>query len=50
MVLSLAVSGALDAERIVGVETGGCPHTALSEDASINLEAIDRRRGEGAGA
>ena len=32
----------LDAERIVGVETGGCPHTAISEDASINLEAIDR--------
>jgi urease accessory protein len=29
-------------ERIVGVETGGCPHTAIREDASINLEAIDR--------
>ena len=37
-----AVSGALAAERIMGVETGGCPHTAISEDASINLEAIDR--------
>jgi urease accessory protein len=32
----------LDAERIMGVETGGCPHTAIREDASINLEAIDR--------
>ena len=38
----LTVAGALDAERIVGVETGGCPHTAIREDASINLEAIDR--------
>jgi urease accessory protein len=36
------VSGALPAERIMGVETGGCPHTAIREDASINLEAIDR--------
>jgi urease accessory protein len=36
------VSGALAAERIMGVETGGCPHTAIREDASINLEAIDR--------
>jgi urease accessory protein len=35
-------SGALPIERIVGVETGGCPHTAIREDASINLEAIDR--------
>jgi len=34
-------SGALPQERIVGVETGGCPHTAIREDASINLEAID---------
>jgi len=33
---------ALPAERILGVETGGCPHTAIREDASINLEAIDR--------
>ena len=35
-------SGALPPERIVGVETGGCPHTAIREDASMNLEAIDR--------
>jgi urease accessory protein len=35
-------SGALPNERILGVETGGCPHTAIREDASINLEAIDR--------
>ena len=33
---------ALAPERIIGVETGGCPHTAIREDASINLEAIDR--------
>jgi urease accessory protein len=33
---------ALPAERILGVETGGCPHTAIREDASINLEAIAR--------
>jgi urease accessory protein len=33
---------ALPPERIVGVETGGCPHTAIREDASINLEAISR--------
>ena len=38
----LTVGGALPAERIMGVETGGCPHTAIREDASINLEAIDR--------
>ena len=38
----LTVSGALSAARIMGVETGGCPHTAIREDASINLEAIDR--------
>ena len=38
----LTVSGALDAQRILGVETGGCPNTAIREDASINLEAIDR--------
>jgi urease accessory protein len=38
----LTVAGALPAERIMGVETGGCPHTAIREDASINLEAIDR--------
>jgi len=33
-------SGCLPAERIVGVETGGCPHTAIREDASMNLQAI----------
>jgi urease accessory protein len=38
----LTVAGALPAERIMGVETGGCPHTAIREDASINLEAIDQ--------
>jgi urease accessory protein len=37
----LTRSGALAPERIVGVETGGCPHTAIREDASINLEAVD---------
>ncbi len=35
-------AGALAPERIMGVETGGCPHTAIREDASINLEAVDR--------
>src|SRR5258708_24726710 len=41
----LVRSGALPAERIAGVETGGCPHTAIREDASINLAAIaDMRR------
>jgi urease accessory protein len=34
-------SQALPTERIMGVETGGCPHTAIREDASINFEAID---------
>jgi urease accessory protein len=34
-------SQALPADRIVGVETGGCPHTAIREDASINLGAVD---------
>ncbi|MEP7207952.1 MAG: urease accessory protein UreG [Casimicrobiaceae bacterium] len=33
---------ALTPDRIIGVETGGCPHTAIREDASINLEAVDR--------
>jgi urease accessory protein len=33
---------ALAPERIIGVETGGCPHTAIREDASINLEAVNR--------
>ena len=32
--------GVLSADRVVGVETGGCPHTAIREDASVNLEAI----------
>jgi urease accessory protein len=36
----LAKSGALPRERIRGVETGGCPHTAIREDASINLAAV----------
>jgi urease accessory protein len=36
----LVRSGALAPERIVGVETGGCPHTAIREDASINLAAV----------
>jgi len=36
----LARSGSLDAERITGVETGGCPHTAIREDASMNLAAV----------
>jgi len=36
----LVRSGALAAERIVGVETGGCPHTAIREDASMNLAAV----------
>ncbi len=38
----LVSHSALAPERIIGVETGGCPHTAIREDASINLEAIDR--------
>jgi urease accessory protein len=38
----LTRSGALPPERILGVETGGCPHTAIREDASINLAAIDQ--------
>ena len=38
----LVSHAALAPERIIGVETGGCPHTAIREDASINLEAIDR--------
>ncbi len=36
----LVRSGALAPDRIIGVETGGCPHTAIREDASINLEAV----------
>jgi urease accessory protein len=38
-------SGALPIERIMGVETGGCPHTAIREDASINLAAVAQMRG-----
>lgn len=34
-------NGALDEDRIIGVETGGCPHTAIREDASMNLSAVD---------
>jgi urease accessory protein len=37
----LVRQGSLDASRIRGVETGGCPHAAIREDASMNLEAID---------
>lgn len=38
----LTKSGALEPNRIIGVETGGCPHTAIREDVSINLIAIDK--------
>jgi len=41
----LTRTGVLPVERIMGVETGGCPHTAIREDASINLAAIERMRG-----
>lgn len=37
----LVKNSVLPAERIMGVETGGCPHTAIREDASMNLEAVD---------
>lgn len=37
----LIKNSALDKERIVGVETGGCPHTAIREDCSMNLEAVE---------
>jgi urease accessory protein len=40
----LVRSGALPADRIMGVETGGCPHTAIREDASINLAAVAEMR------
>ena len=40
----LTRAGALPPERIVGVETGGCPHTGIREDASINLAAVARMR------
>jgi len=38
-------SGALTSDRIIGVQTGGCPHTAIREDASMNLDAIDELTG-----
>jgi urease accessory protein len=38
----LTKNEALTADRIIGVETGGCPHTAIREDASMNLEAVDQ--------
>ncbi|MFT7372204.1 MAG: urease accessory protein [Oleiphilaceae bacterium] len=47
--LFLTKHEALEADRIIGVETGGCPHTAIREDASMNLAAIDQlmaRHGE----
>ena len=37
----LTKNSILPKERIIGVETGGCPHTAIREDASMNLEAVD---------
>ncbi|MEK6449986.1 MULTISPECIES: urease accessory protein UreG [Myroides] len=37
----MAENSLLPADRIIGVETGGCPHTAIREDASMNLEAVD---------
>src|SRR6476660_7662163 len=37
----LSKNSILPRERIIGVETGGCPHTAIREDASMNLEAVD---------
>ena len=39
--LFLTENSLLPAERIIGVETGGCPHTAIREDASMNLEAVE---------
>ena len=44
--LILTRAGALPEERIMGVETGGCPHTAIREDASINLAAIAEMRAQ----
>ena len=43
--LILSRSQALPEDRIMGVETGGCPHTAIREDASINLAAVDAMTG-----
>ena len=48
--LILMRAGALPEERIMGVETGGCPHTAIREDASINLAAIAQMRAQVSGA
>lgn len=42
----LVRAGALPAERILGVETGGCPHTAIREDASMNLAALEDMSGK----
>ncbi|WP_414462301.1 urease accessory protein UreG [Hyphomicrobium sp. DY-1] len=44
--LILTRAGALPSERIMGVETGGCPHTAIREDCSLNLMAIAEMRGK----
>jgi urease accessory protein len=44
--LILTRAGALPVERIMGVETGGCPHTAIREDASINLAAVAEMKGK----
>jgi urease accessory protein len=41
----LTKNSLLPAERIIGVETGGCPHTAIREDASMNLEAVEEMAG-----
>src|SRR5882724_5142461 len=41
----LTKNSLLPAERIIGVETGGCPHTAIREDASMNLEAVEEMSG-----
>ena len=38
----LTRAGVLPAERIIGVETGGCPHTAIREDASLNIDALEK--------
>ena len=38
----MAKNSVLDSDRIIGVETGGCPHTAIREDASMNIEAVER--------
>jgi len=40
----LTETGVLPPERIMGVQTGGCPHTAIREDASMNLEAVDEMK------